>query len=330
MKKFLLLVVKIGTVLLLALAPVNILFHHTNFYRNNNYEIEKFKNVPSDIELANFGSSHAQLGFYYSDRIPETSFNFALSSQTPQYDLAIFKTYLSHFKKGATILLPISYFSLYTYSADLDAEFKVRNRRYYSFLSYQNIINYDIATALELKFAIALGKDILNFRYILKDVEAYPEFSRPYGDFPLPEWLLNAYRFEDINQVGIDRWTYWSTEKADLDPSHDAINPDMRNAYLEIVRLAQENGLKPVFVTLPVTKQLNNALPKGFLKMFYQDIRRLTDETGVPYLNYSHDTRFIYDLIYFIDTDHLNKVGAEFFTDILIKDLRKKAILGSE
>ncbi len=45
----------------------------------------KFYNVPDEIEIANFGSSHGNEAFYYDD-FGMTGFNFALSSQSVQYD----------------------------------------------------------------------------------------------------------------------------------------------------------------------------------------------------------------------------------------------------
>ena len=47
------------------------------------------------------------------------------------------------------------------------------------------------------------------------------------------------------------------------------------------------------------------------------------DAFGVPYLDYSHDERFVYSPELFIDADHLTSAGSEMFMQIVFADADK-------
>jgi hypothetical protein len=75
--------------LLIVLVLCCTLIINTIYVNNAGYgdDIDKFKTVPYDITICNFGSSHGRYGFNYSDVSDEYNcFNFAMSSQSLSYD----------------------------------------------------------------------------------------------------------------------------------------------------------------------------------------------------------------------------------------------------
>ena len=325
MKKF---ITKLGfmlTIVLLIIFPMNSLYENTNRFANQNYELAKFENIPDQIDFANFGSSHGQLGFYYPEE-GVTTFNFALSSQTPEYDLALLKDNLNHFSEDAILIFPISYFTPYLFSHEDDFEFKVRNQRYYEIIDYQNIIDFNWIDMLKSLIQPLNGRDILNYDAFLNDDIKFHELNNTNGNFPLSNWEIdNSMSDKSLKDDAIARWAYWKMYRANLDLHESGnIKPDIVKIYHEIMNICNENNLIPVFVTLPVTDELNSVVDSEFYPIFRKDIEYMLDEIGSPiYFDFSHHKEFKGNLEYFIDTDHLSKAGALRFTEILIDSIEK-------
>ena len=324
MKKFILKLSLMLALTLVALVPLNHMYQKTNRYNNQNYELSKYKTFPFDIEFANFGSSHGQLGFYYPED-GTVSFNFALSSQTPEYDLALLKDNLKHFKEGATIVFPISYFTPYLLSSEKDSEFESRNQRYYSILNPQLIIDFEWTKMINTIFQPLNGRNTLDYGALLKDDVLLVELDNSYGNFPLENWEFdnskNGMHLFDEAEV---RWRYWKEYKANLALEQvGTVNPEIVKIYQAIVDISKENNLNPVFVTLPVTSELNIFADYDFYPIFVEDMKVMMEEIGNPlYIDYSHNQKFKGNLKYFIDTDHLSKAGAIEFTQLLKKDIQ--------
>lgn len=295
----------------------------TNRYKNQNYEINKFLNVPNEIELANFGSSHGQLGFYYNHN-NSVAFNFALSSQTPEYDLRLLKQYLNRFSDNAIVIFPISYFTPYLFQHEFDTEFNVRNQRYYKILEPKNIIDFDWLEWIKENISYLNGKNLRNLNAILRDDELLDELKYINGNFPLIQWEnVNSQNHQDLEDSSIARWDYWAQYRANLDIfKSGTMNTNVVQTYIEIVTICKENNLNPVFITLPVTAELNAVVDSNFYPIFQKDIQQLLEILDNPtYYDFSHDDLFIYNTEYFIDTDHLSKNGAIEFTRIILEKL---------
>ena len=309
---------------LLILVPLNHMYEKTNHYNNQNYELSKYKDIPYAIEFANFGSSHGQLGFYYpEDGI--VSFNFALSSQTPEYDLALLKDNLKHFNEGATIIFPISYFTPYLFPNEEDTEFETRNQRYYNILSPQLIVDFEWAKMISTIFQPLNGRNTLEYDALFNDVVKLDELNNSYGNFPLENWEFdNAKNGMHVFDEAEVRWRYWKKYKAQLAIEQSGtVNPEIVDIYKTIVEICNENNLTPVFVTLPVTSELNIFADNGFYPFFVEDMNDMIDAIGSPiYFDYSHHDAFMGNLHYFIDTDHLSKAGAIKLTEIIKDDLK--------
>ena len=85
--------------------------------RDNPYsDADKFfhmKEYP-DIQICNLGSSHGENAFKYDQLAYARGyqcFNFAMSSQTYNYDYALLSMYKKQFADNCLMFIPVSYFS---------------------------------------------------------------------------------------------------------------------------------------------------------------------------------------------------------------------------
>ena len=284
----------------------------------------KFDDVPYDIEICNFGSSHGGSDFDYSEIEGERCFNFGLTSQSLSYDLRILKHYKDHIKKGCVVYIPVSYFSFWGIPETKTDEFAAKNKRYYLFLDKEEIKEYDYMTALCEKY--------------MPSLTAY-EY--------LPRWMIEgliskirnsqndriSLENEDVEQKNLNENIdmVWSAQDAYqrhfIKEKKDAFgkriyNEEEVNALYEIVKICQESDFIPVLVTTPFTWEYVNIIDEkdaGFWDEFNQIIDGVCTKTGVEYRDYSRDERFKNHEL-FRDADHLNDNGARKFTNTIIEE----------
>lgn len=113
----------------------------------NTSSTDKFKNVPEKIQICNFGSSHGANGYHYDDLANDyTCFNFAMASQSLDYDWRIMQCYQDKIDDNAVVFITISYFSFYGIDETKTNNFLSKNKRYYRFLPKEFIKEYDLKT----------------------------------------------------------------------------------------------------------------------------------------------------------------------------------------
>lgn len=300
-------------VVLISSVGLNYKYKHTNGFKIN-LGIDKFliDKVPSNIKIANFGSSHGQFGFDYS-KIGISGFNFGMSSQTFYYDLQILKKYIGNIKENGIIIIPISYFSLSATDIFVESD----KPRYYNFLDRESINDYSYIEDFKYHIfpIVTAGESI---RFIIKDKDIEKEKISD---------EKNIYGEKELEEVGKKRASYHLNGiKERLGKENGLILKNIK--YLkEINTLAKKNKIKVVLVTTPYTKYYNNNFSIEYLNdNFYSIINRLAKEMDVKYLDYSHDKRFQNNYNLFKDSDHLNLIGRKKFTNIVINDLKNLQI----
>ena len=275
-------------------------------------EIDKFRNVPYNIEVCNFGSSHGKYAFEYLET-GKVGFNFALGSQMPTYDVRILKSYLNHFAEGAIVFIPISFFSFYGLSEEDRDGFASKNKRYYEFLPYENIKYADGVTKLFVAYLPALTADEELFSVLFGQED----------DDPIETKTTNK---EDAEASAYSRYlTHIVADKFD-DSGKRIVNEEEIQAVYELIEMCRKNELVPVLITTPFLSEYVDAIeendPSFFLE-FYGALEEIIDKTGVQYLDFSRDERFSHNYNLFLDIDHLNEKGAELFTCIALSQLRQ-------
>ena len=277
---------------------------------HSRYSAIKFQHVPSNIEVANIGSSHGVHSFNYEKYDDMSCFNFALLGQTLSYDWRILQNYGDNMKAGSVLFIPISYFSLYCRDEILLNNFESKNETYYKILSPSLVKNYSPMKGFLLKYcqAISYSPDVAIITAIKsKHVNAQNDEMKDTKDFKLS--AENAYRnhyLENLNDGKL------------------VVNKEEMDALVHIIEYCKENGIRPILITTPFRQEYNEKWDEDFYEMFYSDIEQIVSETDVEYYDYSHDVRFTSNESFFVDADHLNDDGAKSFTSIVFKEVLKK------
>jgi len=306
MKKFILKLILFSGLILGSLILLNFLYVRTEAYRTMN-DMEKFYNVPDNLEIVNVGSSHGLYAFDYSE-LSLKGFNFALNSQDLFYDFQLLKQYQNHMVRGTTIvLISVSFFSL---SADpTDAELMKRDQRYYRILDTGLIEG-------------STPENLLRFK-LLPVLSAGSMLIRIFQDKPADTFLeLSTNRF-DYEELEVE-----AQETAFRHLSHIETNGFDRGISLlkEIIVFCQQLELKPVLITTPFTEYYTKYFSESILDEFCRIVHSIANEFSIPYFDYSRDPYFWKSPELFIDDDHLNSIGRTIFTKMVIDTIEKTGI----
>jgi len=313
MKKFLLKAVLLIGMTAAVMALLNSLYIRTNVYKN---DIElagtgKFDHVPDGLQVVNLGSSHGEWAFDYSGMSNLRGFNMALSSQDFYYDYQALKRYRKNLTAGSVVLIPVSYFS-FGLGAQKDMPF---DYRYYGILPYRVIRGHNLIDYLKYRWCPITFTGYDGVKALFKDEKFQID----------PDKVLkkNNYSLGALKSLARKRADYH--KKIMRNPKSDH---DYNIANLEkLLVYCKKEGLKPVLITTPYTDYYNVNFGKGFYNDFYGTIESMQRKYGVPYLDYSHDSRFSGAPQLFRDSDHLNVPGRTWFTQIVIDDLRGQRLL---
>ena len=280
-------------------------------------------NVPDNIQICNFGSSHGRHGFNYEDfKEKYTCSNFALTSQHLIYDYRILQHYQGKIMPGAKIFILASYFSFFGVPEREKKDFLSKNKRYYRLLPPSLILDYDWKTDIFVNYLPSMSLDGFSdtikslFRYKRKEKISYENFNAPHEGFGK---TIDSHDVIDNAAGAYERH---------IVPGLDANGRRFRrqeafDAIYSMIELCRKIKAVPILVTVPYTKEYTDCIkshdPK-FFDDFYEVINEITSKTGIKYYDYGFDERFWgkYDL--FIDSDHLNYEGARIFTDILFSE----------
>ena len=304
--------------LLIVLVLCCTLIINTIYVNNAGYgdDIDKFKTVPYDITICNFGSSHGRYGFNYSDVSDEYNcFNFAMSSQSLSYDDRILNTYKDHLKDNDCIVfITVSYFSLYGKPETEADDFDSKNMRYYSILPKNEIKDWNMKSFIIAKYP---------------SLTAYQ--ALPYNLFMQREESRDAYWNGCATDIDIEKDALEACErhlvKNKRDKNGNLIdNKEEKTALLDMIRICRSKGDTPVFITTPYLEEYNDAIDKkypDFFDKFSKDVTSLATQNDVEYLDYSHDERFTQDKDAFMNSDHLNRKGAKKFTNVVLGKIKQ-------
>ncbi len=254
-----------------------------------------------EIHVGNLGSSHGAYDFNY-DAIREKGyicFNFANTSQSYDYDLAILNAYGQYMEEGSVMFIPVSYFSFNNEVVNA-TEREAMSIRYYHFLPPEYIPDYDpyIDLVTHKMPILSAGEDILKL-------------------FPNLNPVLTAHASDD----GIDEEEFARRAQErysrHFDNKEEYFLPERIDELYAIIDYCQAHDITPVLITTPFSRYYRDLVSDEFLEEFNATVTKIVSDTGVSYYDYSADERFRDNLDYFSDSDHLNDEGAEYFMDIL-------------
>lgn len=309
MKRFLrnvLLLALVCCLLLMTLSELYLVTLRTDYQRYKDSTL-RLKDMPYDIDVASFGSSHAGNAFQGQRYHDGVLYAMSLALQTPELDYAMYRHFRDHFSDDATVVITLSTFSLYWQPTF--AEYCENIKRYCLFLPFSCL------PSAKAKFYRLFR--ICDFQ--ASDVRDYFANKQP-GTPPSAESSSVATRFtaDELAQVGRAR----SQTHLDMCASSPdgKVSRAMDRALTAMLTDCAEHGYRVILVTTPYLDEYNRCLPQELLDRFSRDANAYADAFGVPYLDYSHDERFTHAPELFIDADHLTSEGSEIFMQIVFAD----------
>ncbi|WP_435137726.1 hypothetical protein [Formosa sp. A9] len=290
MKQFLkLLVIFIAPILIIGGAIEVLLRQIPNDYKQKAAYLSSNANT---IETLILGSSHSLYGIN-PDYLKGNAFNASFVSQTPDVDWAILQQYQNQLTNLKTIIIRLSYASLFETLSETNEAWRLKDYNLYFHLQ-QDYTFKQHSELLSVKLQNNLNR-IYNY-YVLGVSETSITQSG---------WGINAHVTppENLEQAGINvaqRHTI-----SDLSQYH--FNTDNFKA---IAAFCETRNIQLVVITLPGYKSYNSYMDKTQWQKT-EDFGKFLDSTYTTctYLNFLNDESFTAQD--FFDGDHLNAQGAK-------------------
>lgn len=302
-KKFFITNIIISGILLIILSFLNIFW-----LKYSNEGSNMFYNFPKEkLKVVNVGSSHGKYGIKYPKEI--VSNNLSSIGQKFYYDYSILKEYSKYFSENCIVIIPISIFNFY--------DGNEIEERYIPILKKENFLNLSSLDYFKKRY-FSVCNSMKNMRrnleylfYVLLKKEKGPklEYSR---NLSLEEKKEEAIKTSK-DHLGKENSTHIYSKEIGIEN------------LKKILKYLEDNNFRPVLITTPQTYLYNEEIgEKNYQERIYNNILEVEKQLGKKYLylDYSHDKRFENNLEYFFDDDHLNEKGAEYFTKILLNDIK--------
>lgn len=264
------------------------------------YKREYLDLQSDDIEILIFGSSHAFFGIdpsYFSNRC----FNASHVSQSLDYDLEILKKYENRLGQLKTIILPISYFSLFEKLKTQNDSWRIKNYNIYYGMNY----SYSLADNMEIFSSKSLtnGKRIFSFYINGNSNITCSEFG----------WctLYRSEESKDLNETGkiaAKRHTFEDSNNLN----------DNISILRSIIELCNRHNVNVILYTPPAFESYRSYLNNEQLNITL-DISNEMSNTfdNCTYINLLENKQFVEQDFY--DGDHLNEIGAKKLSLLLNK-----------
>ena len=258
----------------------------------NDYQLKKdyLTRNASEINTLILGSSHTFYGLN-PEYFTEKTYNAAYVSQSLDLDYEILNLYESKLKNLKTVIVPISYFSLFE-TLETDVE-KWRIKNYIIYYNFEN--KYNFTDNFE-----SLNNDIkLNVKKAVKHYFRDESFitSSNLG------WGTN-FNFENKKALNGAFTAKKHTVK------NFNLYDDNLKTLQKIIALCKENKIRIVFITTPTHESYYQNLNSIQLEKTTKTISDLVkNNSNCIYLNLLKSEKFTNEDFY--DADHLNEIGAK-------------------
>lgn len=286
---------------------------YINYVNDRTVKFMEYNKLPDNsVDLVVLGSSHGKYGLKLWEK---NQMNLALESQGMYYNLKLLEKYENKIKSGAKIIIPLSVFSFY--EPDYNEQLKNDN--------YKNYVN--------LLYKKDIGGALKSSEYFLQK-----NFSVLYPPNRLKETIEIFFKWIEEKKFDKNRMLYIENyrgekfkenakEHAKGHISKEKIDSKYGIKYAkEILELCKKNSWEYIYVIVPCHRFYLEELEKIEKDIInyriYNNLNIITSEYII--LDYMKDDRFYENEEYFLNADHLNEKGAEYFTKILLNDIEKE------
>lgn len=252
----------------------------------------------SEIETLVLGNSHAFYGLnpeFFSSK----TYNASHPSESLYYDYEILKKYQSNLKNLKTIVLPISYFSLFYRMEGSIENWRVKFYNIYYDINSSNKLA-DNSEVLGFKLDINC-KRLLSY-YVLGD----PQISCSKLGYGLGYSSKNAVDLIKTGQVAVNRHTIENINAVEF----QFILQENVQILKSIISWAEANNVHVLILTLPAYKTYTDHLNMTQLNTTIKTTQEICDEySNCSYENFLTSSNFV--AADFYNADHLSDVGAK-------------------
>lgn len=285
-----------------------------SWMNNNFFDEERVKFIEynklekNSVNIVSLGSSHGKFGLNLWEK---DELNLGTNSQNFYYDLKLVQKYEKKIKKEAVVIVPVSIFSFYNnYDSDKDTRYVIPLKRKELQNNFLNKKEYFFRKYFSAVFPITNFFKII--KYFLKN-----GINKNYVEYP--ENLILEKKIKDAQEsgrrhIGID--SIYNKKNADKD-------------FINLIEYLLKKEYKIIIITTPLTsfyiEEIEKIDKNIFEKRIYHNLDKILNglNQNIFYFDYSHDSRIINNMEYFFDGNHLNKKGAEYFTEILLRDINE-------
>lgn len=269
------------------------------------------RNIPNDYKLKNeyldsnsheietliLGNSHSYYGLnpeYFYDR----TYNASYVSQSLKYDLEILKKHENNFRRLKTIVLPISYFSLYSSLEDEAESWRIKNYTiYYGMKSYKSIRAHSELFSHE-------------FSVNVKRIISHYLFDSSFVTSSYLGWGVNysSGNATDLFESG-NNAAKRHTKNIDSEKYKEIYN-DNTSILEAIIQWCKGNDVRIITLIPPTFETYRDKLDPGQLEKSISTIQDVClNYDNCKFFNLHSDLNFTAKDFY--DADHLSEIGAE-------------------
>lgn len=273
-----------------------------NISNDYKYKKEYLDQHSEEIQTLILGSSHAFYGLNPA-YFPDSTFNASHVSQSLDYDKAILEKY--PFENLKTIILPISYFTFFECLSDAIDSWREKN-----YMLYYDI---DISDRFANHFEMLSNDLFVNLKrlylfYIKKDKNITVD---PLG------WgtIYHSNNQQDLVKTG--KVNAFLNTKNLSSPSIQKIYEENQLILRTLIEQARKLNIRVIIFTPPAYETYRENLNEKQIKETIHTAEKIANEyPNCIYLNFLNDNRFYKNDFY--DADHLNEIGAEKLSRIII------------
>ncbi|WP_319574707.1 hypothetical protein [uncultured Desulfobacter sp.] len=259
----------------------------------------KYLETHADLEILILGSSHSLYGID-PDYLSKRAFNASNVSQSPKFDFFIFDKFNEKIDSLKFVILPISYFSLFSIT-DFGSE-KWREKNYVIYYDYPN---GSFSSRLELFNGTIKQKIESIMAWLLKDVTNKSCSEYGYG----LKWSNTNQR--DLHKTAVD-----AAKRHTHTVKNNIFFEENKNYIEQIIKKCLKKDINVILYTPPAWYLYVELLEEMQLEITRTYCYNLTKKySNVHYFDFLNDERFLKGD--FRDADHTNHQGAKKLTLIL-------------
>lgn len=314
--------------------------------------------IPEKYQIVKVGNSHSMDGITF-EGYKLRSLSLANAAQKFNIDLAMLKQHSAEIEKNAVILIAVTPISFS--HTDVNAQ-KGLQAEYYGrispfFIPQLNVGDYIESEFLPFvrsgyflrqKYADALiEKKVAEEEVGSSSKNADPANSAPQSiasiktsDSVSPQKLDDYYfqveaikkelehpttsteAFENINFT-YNKWLHTDEFSKQFFDSN-------RRDLERLIRYCIKKNWRPVLVTIPISEQMEKALPKEYKQEYLYANMAKTNTQRVEYFDFSIDPQIKANTTLFSNADHLNKKGSAILSYLLLRKLIENNYLEPE